>query len=106
MGDGRWEMGDGRWEMGDGEEILNVEKRRRLVAVLDTSKARWPEGPKARAARLSQFWIFDFGFSQLATCNLQPRTTKGKRGWEAGHLRHGGMVFLRGLALGKTPPRC
>jgi hypothetical protein len=24
-------------EMGDGEEILNVEKRRRLVAVLDMS---------------------------------------------------------------------
>jgi hypothetical protein len=32
------------------------EKRRRLVAVLDTSKARWPEGPKARVARLSQWW--------------------------------------------------
>jgi hypothetical protein len=74
MGDGRWEMGDGRWEMGDGGEILNVEKRRRLVAALDTSKARWPEGPKARAARLSQFWILDFRNLQPATRNPQPAT--------------------------------
>jgi hypothetical protein len=53
-----WEMvsheGTKTRRMGDEEEILDVEKRRRLVAVLDTSKARWPEGPKARAARLSQ----------------------------------------------------
>jgi hypothetical protein len=44
MGDGRWEMGDGRWEMGDGR--WEMEKRRRLVAVLDTSKATCPQGEK------------------------------------------------------------
>jgi hypothetical protein len=33
---------------------LKMEKRRRLVAVLDMSEAKWPVGPKARAARLSQ----------------------------------------------------
>jgi hypothetical protein len=71
MGDGRWEMGDGRWEMGDGRWRMGtsnvelstfnfelgktngkgreMEKRRRLVAVLVTT-------------------------GQLATCNLQPAT--------------------------------
>jgi hypothetical protein len=71
MGDGRWEMGDGRWEMGDGRwgrrmgtsnvelstfnfelgktngKGREMEKRRRLVAVLVTT-------------------------GLLATCNLQP----------------------------------
>jgi hypothetical protein len=35
MEDGRWKMEDGRWKMEDGR--WKMEKRRRLVAVLDTS---------------------------------------------------------------------
>jgi hypothetical protein len=45
MEDGRWKMEDGRWEMEDGR--WEMEKRRRLVAVLDTSAcevARRAEG--------------------------------------------------------------
>jgi hypothetical protein len=48
MGDGRWEMGDGRWEMGDGKTAKACSR------FGHERKARWPVGPKARAARLSQ----------------------------------------------------
>jgi hypothetical protein len=81
MGDGRWEMGDGRWEMGDGEEILNVEKRRRLVAVLDTSAcevARRAEGAGGATESMLNvgFFILDFRNLQLETCNPELRKAR------------------------------